>query len=263
MTADDLTSVNEPLDPGRTARTPVSINEPPHVTMPEKPEITGYDPYECAIGDPDFTLVVSGTGFYPQSIIHFAGHDEPTTLTEDGTLTTGVKPSLWLAPATVQLSIFNGPIESNIVEFVFNEAAAPATPPNPSLNSINPNSANEDAGSVSFNATGTRFYDGSKISFGGEFIDTLFVDAGKLTGTFDTTTYGEGNFLVYVDSQGGGQSISKTFTIKPAGSAAAEEAVDEDLADPDVMEDEIEAAEEEGDFVPTHGAKPKPKKRKR
>jgi hypothetical protein len=178
--SDDIQSINEPFDPTRTARTPVSINEPPSVTMPDAPVITGYDPYEAAIGGPDFTLVVSGTGFYDGSIIHFAGHDEPTTLTEDGELTTGVKPSLWLAPATVQLSIFNGPIESAPVEFVFLEAASRGS---------------------------------------------------------------------------GARATSK-------GSADLSEVI-EDPTDPDQLEDEIEAAEEDGDFVPTHGAKPKPKKRKR
>jgi hypothetical protein len=174
--SDDIQSINEPFDPTRTARTPVSINEPPQLTMPDAPVITGYDPYECAIGGPDFTLVVTGTGFYDGSIIHFAGHDEPTTLNEDGTLSTGVKPSLWLAPATVQLSIFNGPIESAPVEFVFLEAT------------------------------------------------------------------------------GATRKASHT-----------EEAVIEDPTDPDEMEEEIEAAEEEGDFVPTHAdAKPKhkPKRKK-
>ena len=103
-----------------------SINEPQTVSLPlpegvkvPKPVITGYDPYDCMIGDPDFTLYVTGDNFFNDSVIHFAGHDEPTTLGEDGRLSTGVKPSLWTEPATVQIQIKNGPEISDAVEFEF------------------------------------------------------------------------------------------------------------------------------------------------
>lgn len=88
--------------------------------MVEQPEITGLVPATCAIGGPDFTLIVQGTAFSTNSIIHFAGHDEPTTYNDvDGSLSTGVKPSLWGAPATVQCSVRNGMAESNALDFVF------------------------------------------------------------------------------------------------------------------------------------------------
>ena len=134
--------------------------------------------------------------------------------------------------------------------------------PNPSLNSINPSSAAEDAGTVTFNATGTRFVPSSKISFGSDFIPTEFVNTGKLVGTVESTDYGEGNYLVHVDNDTGGLSISKTFTFTAAGAATSEGFADP--SDPDEMEDEIEAAEEDGDFVPTHSSsKPKSKKGKK
>jgi hypothetical protein len=37
---------------------------------------------------PDFDLHVTGENFTTASIIYFAGHDEPTTLNEDGTVST-------------------------------------------------------------------------------------------------------------------------------------------------------------------------------
>jgi hypothetical protein len=104
-----------------------SINEPQTVSLPlpqgvvvPKPVITGYDPYDCMIGDPDFQLVITGENFFNDSVIHFAGHDEPTTFdAEAKTLSTGVKPSLWTEPATVQVQIRNGPEISDPVEFEF------------------------------------------------------------------------------------------------------------------------------------------------
>ena len=92
---------------------PTSINEPHTPAFEEvsgavMPTITALEPATCAIGSDDFNLHVTGEGFGPESIIYFAGHDEPTTLNEDGTLSTGVKPSLWGAPCTVQCYVRNG-----------------------------------------------------------------------------------------------------------------------------------------------------------
>ena len=41
--------------------------------------------------------------------INFAGQDEPTTLNEDGTLSTGVNMAMWQGPDTVPVVIKNGP----------------------------------------------------------------------------------------------------------------------------------------------------------
>jgi hypothetical protein len=112
-----------------------SINEPQTVSLPlpqgvvvPKPSITGYDPYECMIGDPDFQLVITGENFFNDSVIHFAGHDEPTTFDDTAkTLSTGVKPSLWAEPATVQVQIKNGPEISDPVQFEFLPIARSST----------------------------------------------------------------------------------------------------------------------------------------
>jgi len=109
-------SINEP----QTVSTPL----PPDVVVP-KPAISSLEPDSCVIGDADFQLVVSGTNFFGDSVIHFAGHDEPTTFDPEAkTLSTGVKPSLWADPVVVQVIIRNGPESSDPVDFEF---AAPAS----------------------------------------------------------------------------------------------------------------------------------------
>lgn len=125
-----IKSINEPNAPSHDVTlTPQSINEPP--TLPDwatdAPVVTALEPDECTIGDLDFTIYVSGTGFYEQSVIVFAGHDEPTTLESDGTLSTGVNMAVWLGPDTVQVSVRNGPIESNSMGFTFNADPGVAT----------------------------------------------------------------------------------------------------------------------------------------
>ena len=119
-----IKSINEPDGPGRTTMvTPVSINEPPTgENLPDEvptPVISSLDPAGCEISDPEFRLYVFGSGFLPSSVIHFAGQHEPTTLEEDGSLSTGVKPQLWQSAVVVQCQIYNGDKASNAVDFEF------------------------------------------------------------------------------------------------------------------------------------------------
>jgi hypothetical protein len=86
------------------------------------PAITSLDPATVESGSPDITLVVSGTGFDASSTIVFADQDEPTTLNDDGTLSTGVKPGMF-APATVPVAVRNGPARSAPMDFTFVDPA--------------------------------------------------------------------------------------------------------------------------------------------
>jgi hypothetical protein len=110
---------------------PTSINEPMTPAFEEvsgavTPTISALEPDTCAIGDPDFDLHVTGENFTTASIIYFAGHDEPTTLNEDGTVSTGVNMAMWHGPDTVNVYVRNGTLHSNALEFTFTEAAAGA-----------------------------------------------------------------------------------------------------------------------------------------
>jgi IPT/TIG domain len=82
------------------------------------PTLTSIEPTTAASGDPDLVLTVTGDKFDNNSVIIFGENDEPTTLQPDGTLTTGVKPSLFAA-ATVPVSVRNGPAHSNEIDFTF------------------------------------------------------------------------------------------------------------------------------------------------
>jgi hypothetical protein len=109
-------SINEP----QTISTPI----PPDIEVPV-PAITNLNPASCLTGDPDFPLIISGDNFFGDSVINFAGQDEPTTYDADAkTLSTIVKPSLWAEPVVVQVIIKNGPAQSGSVDFEF---AAPAS----------------------------------------------------------------------------------------------------------------------------------------
>jgi len=123
MVTNPFKSINEPEDVSLPQRNVESINEPPppppDVDDDVRPMLDYLEPGSCVIGDADFTLFVHGTNFFPGSIIHFAGHDEPSTLNVDGTLSTGVKPSLWASPVVVEVKVRNGSLTSVPLPFEF------------------------------------------------------------------------------------------------------------------------------------------------
>ena len=88
--------------------------------------ISGLEPSTAAIGDPSFTLYVTGTNFHAESVIVFAGQDENTTLNEDGRLQTGVNMGFWHGADTVPVCVRNGlgGVVSEPVDFTFTAAAA-------------------------------------------------------------------------------------------------------------------------------------------
>lgn len=108
---------------------PTSINEPQtpayeEVAGAQAPTITALEPASVAVGDADFTLTVQGDGFTEHSRIYFAGHDEPTTLSADGsTVSTGIKPALWQSPCLVQVFVHNGTANSEPLQFEFTAPA--------------------------------------------------------------------------------------------------------------------------------------------
>ena len=108
-----------------------SINEPQTVALPlpqnvevPKPSISSISPTEISIGDDSTTLYVTGENFFRDSVIVFAGQNEPTTLGEDGRLSTGINMDVWHGPDVIKVSVKNGPEQSNEVDFTFNEAPA-------------------------------------------------------------------------------------------------------------------------------------------
>lgn len=107
-------SINEPQT--------VALPLPPNVEVP-KPSISSITPTEIAIGDDSTTLYVSGENFFADSVIVFAGQDEPTTFA-DGKLSTGINMDVWHGPDVVKVAVKNGPEVSNEVDFTFNEAPA-------------------------------------------------------------------------------------------------------------------------------------------
>jgi hypothetical protein len=86
---------------------PTAVNGP-GAGAGSAPALTALAPDSVVLGAPSFTLHVQGAGFTPDSVIVFAGHDEPTTLVSPTEVTTGVDMSLWLGADAVPVTVRNG-----------------------------------------------------------------------------------------------------------------------------------------------------------
>jgi hypothetical protein len=91
------------------------------------PTITSLTPANAIVGDPaDIVMVVEGENFNRSTVIIMNGFEEPTTLIDPTHVSTGVKPSLFVVPASVPVMVRNdGYPVSNEVAFEFVETAAP------------------------------------------------------------------------------------------------------------------------------------------
>lgn len=145
-----LESINEPpgVEPGTQEAAPTtntippnphpqlaSVNEPPGSNVLGKtaediggetvtPVITSLEPDEATIGEETFDLFVIGEGFTENSVIVFAGYEEPTDLEDDGSLSTGINMDVWKGPDTVKVAVKNGDKLSNEMDFTFHAEAA-------------------------------------------------------------------------------------------------------------------------------------------
>jgi hypothetical protein len=90
---------------------------PPEPAAP--PVITGISPNTAEIGSADIEMTVSGTGFTSTSVITFIGLDEPTDFFSETSLGTGVKPSLFVSAQLCPVTVRNGDVHSNSVDFEF------------------------------------------------------------------------------------------------------------------------------------------------
>jgi hypothetical protein len=115
-------------------------------------------------------------------VIFFAGHDEPTTLNEDGTLSTGVKPSLWGAPVVVTCYVRNGTLASNGLIFTFAEAAEGKRKGGQlALDSIEPDSLPVGkTAAFDLTVTGEGFTNRSIVVFDDEELPTTYITPRRL-----------------------------------------------------------------------------------
>lgn len=90
----------------------------------EPPTLDSIDPDTAVLGDPDVTMVCTGTGFTEDSTIMFAGNPEPIVFISETEISTVVKPSLGWGAEAVDVLVRNTAGESESLPFTFTDPVA-------------------------------------------------------------------------------------------------------------------------------------------
>lgn len=83
--------------------------------------LTALVPDTVALGEPDFTLSVEGTGFTPASEILWNGSPEPTTFVSETEVTTGVNMATAGVAIEIPVAVKTGEAVSNVLPFMITE----------------------------------------------------------------------------------------------------------------------------------------------
>lgn len=178
------------------------------------PTLTSLAPSSANVGDPAFTLTVTGTGFAPGSVVQWNGAALSTTFVSPTQLTALVDAGRLSVPGTASVTVVNqvpgGPAQvSNSLPFTINAVT-------PTITSLSPNSATVGGPAFSLIVTGTGFVSLTSIQWNTTALNTHFVSATSVTadvpasliaqtGTVNVTAINPGNIV----------SAALTFTIIP------------------------------------------------
>ncbi len=190
-----------------------------------RPSITSIDPSEKNVGEPGFTLTVTGTnfvpttGFGPGSVVRFNGSDRGTTWKSATELEAVIPAGDLLVAGEYPITVFNpnpGGGESDPVMFTVKNLV-------PTITDIDPDEKNVGEPGFTLTVTGTNFVPttgfgpGSVVRFNGSDRGTTWKSATELEAAIpagDLLVAGEYPITVFNPNPGGGESNPATFTVR-------------------------------------------------
>ncbi len=178
------------------------------------PTITTISPVSAKVGDPTFTLSITGTGFVQASIAQWNGAPLSTTFVSSTQLTATIAAGRLILPATANVTVVNlgadgTPQVSNAVSFTIN-------PVTPVISSISPNSATAGDPALSLAVNGTGLLNLTYIQWNSTTLNTHFVSATQVTADVPATLLAQaGTASVTAVNPGNNVSTALTFTINP------------------------------------------------
>jgi hypothetical protein len=141
------------------------------------PVLSSISPNSAILGIPSFTLHVHGSDFTPNSIIVFAGQDEPTTYVSPTEITTGINMSVWAGADVLDVQVKNAQGDlSAVVTFEFKA---------PTVTSLVPSTVAIGSADFTLRVLGTSFHSGSIIRINGVDAVTIFVSDTELNAPID------------------------------------------------------------------------------
>jgi hypothetical protein len=174
-----VTVFNAPPGGGVSNAQILTIVQPPNPV----PAITALNPASVAAGGPAFTLIVTGTGFVPSSVVRFNGQDRATTYVSATEIRAAITAADIANGGTAAIRVFNpapggGQSPEALLTITF---AAPA------ITLISPSSAVAGGAAFTLSVTGTNFAPNSVLRWNGENRPTTVVSATELTAQIPAT----------------------------------------------------------------------------
>ena len=159
------------------------------------------------LGDPGFTLTLTGSNFVDGAVVNFGSTALNTTFVNDTSLTADVTANELNTSGTFDITVVN-PGESASAPLTF------AVVPVATLTSLSSTSAVIGSAGFQLTVTGSDFFDGAVVKFGATSLVTTFSSATSLTAAVTATQLQTaGVFPITVINPGVAASSSIDFTV--------------------------------------------------
>lgn len=185
------------------------------------PALGRLSPASAVIGDPSFTLTVTGTRFFDTSTVLWNGSPRPTTYVSATRLTAEIAASDLSSGGPVPVTVSNpapGGGSSEAVSFTVNH-------PLPVIQLINANSATAGCGDFLITVVGSNIGSYSTVLWNDQPRSTTQISPTVLQARVpaaDISTAGTATVRISNPTPGGGNSATRTFTIRETGSPTTE-----------------------------------------
>jgi 6-phosphogluconolactonase (cycloisomerase 2 family) len=200
-----ITVVNPAPGGGISVGTPFSIVNP-------APTLDPLNPARALVGDPAFTLAVTGSGFFAGSVLRWNGGSRPTTVVSPTQIQAAISAGDLAVAGVAQVAIFNPTPGGGTSAAQSFTVANPA----PVLSSLAQTSALIGSSGFSLGLTGTGFVQTSVVRWNGANRPTTVVSSTQLQAaiaTADLVAAGVNAVTVFTPTPEGGESSPISFSV--------------------------------------------------
>ena len=176
------------------------------------PAISSISPSSATAGQPGFTLIVKGSGFFSSSVIRWNGSNRATVIVSATQLQTSILGSDVGSSGTAEITVSNpspGGGASNGVTFTVGN-------PVPSITAISPQNAVIGSSDITLSVTGINFVSGAVLQWNGANLETIFTSSTRLqviVPASELSSAGMSELEVVNPPPLGGVSNEASFTI--------------------------------------------------
>ena len=192
---------------------PEPLPAPAPTVMRKCPYVTIISPALITAGGPDFTLIVNGKYFIPESVVKINNSKRETQYVSEKKLTVSIPRADILAAGTLKITVYspkpNGMTSNSKILTVDN--------PSPTITSISPTSRTMGGSDFTLTVDGTGFISSSTITWDGfDVFPTSYNTAFQLKGVVPSSAIassGTHNITITNPIPGGGMSNTQKFTV--------------------------------------------------